>query len=97
MKLLFCQSCNDIFRLWSDQPSRCRCGASSGMYQPNCVHASYSGPAVPLGISNGTFQSALERKDSGGPYAFYEREFKAFVIEKDCPTFVHIGGDETID
>lgn len=93
MKLLFCKSCNDIFRLWSDQPSHCRCGASGGMYQADCLHATYSGPAVPIGFANGSFTEALGNQPQRG----WGREFTAFVIEKDCPTFVHIGGDETID
>ena len=63
------------------------------MYQPNCVHASYSGPGVPLGFANGSFTEALADQPQTG----WGREFTAFVIEKDCPTFVHIGGDETID
>ena len=83
MKLLFCNSCNDTFRLFVDSPTTCRCGATQGQYEEDGVHAWFTGPATPLGFANRSFVQALGNQPQQGP----GRTFTAFVIEKDCPTF----------
>ena len=81
MKLLYCKNCRDVVRLIKEN-RYCLCGKSSGMYLDN-VNAVYSGNAVPLGINNSSFNEAV----------FYQKEkesitFDAFVIEKQCKTFI---------
>lgn len=83
MKLLFCNSCNDTFRLFVDTPKTCHCGATQGQYEADGLHAWYSGPATPLGFANSSFVAAL----GGQPDSGWGTPFTAFVIPKECPTF----------
>jgi hypothetical protein len=80
MKLLFCLICRDIFNL-SSAHKACQCGRVEGMYI-NDVDAVYSG-GVPLGIANTSFIDAVIKQPENG----LGKEFTAFVIPKDCPTF----------
>ena len=60
----------------------CFCGKSKGRYLDN-LNAEFEGPAIPLGFHNAHFVNALENQ----PEKNWGKEFTAFVIEKDCPTF----------
>lgn len=82
MKLLFCISCQDLFRL-TDRERTCSCGETRGRYT-NGVSAIYSGnAAVPIGISNSTFAQAIAAQPMHGDGA----RFEAFVIPEKCATF----------
>lgn len=59
MKLLYCPSCGDVRRLWVEEPTACRCGASWGRYYPDGLRARYGGRAVPIGIDNSSLSLAL--------------------------------------
>ncbi len=84
MKLLYCGRCHDIFALFPRQEKRCECRASRGAYLDDFIHAWYCGPCVPLGIDTMSFLEAIEdQPDQGGG-----RTFEAFVIPRECPTFV---------
>lgn len=81
MKLIFCPHCYDVVTL-TLQTRYCACKKSSGEYLDE-LNAVYSGDAVPLGIANLSFTKAvLEQPDLGDG-----KEFKAFVIPKQCDTF----------
>ena len=84
MKLLFCKSCNDTFRLFVDSPKTCHCGATSGQYEEDGLHAWYQGPAIPLGFANSSFVNSLQFQPDGPGMG---KDFHAFVIPKVCPTF----------
>ena len=60
----------------------CVCGKSKGKYLDD-LNAEYSGPAIPLGFYNTFFVNALKNQPKRVP----GKEFEAFVIEKECPTF----------
>ena len=47
------------------------------------MNAEFSGPVIPLGFHNKYFHEALKNQ----PDANWGKEFTAFVIEKNCPTF----------
>lgn len=80
MKLLLCEECSDIFNLSFEEKS-CSCGKAKGQYLDE-INAVYSG-GIPLGFANTTFVRAiLQRPESGAG-----KEFVAFVIPVDCPTF----------
>ena len=84
MKQLFCDNCHDIFRLTEDIKT-CECGKVSGQYYSDRITAWYKGEdAVPLGIANSTFVKALKNQPNKGA-GF---EFTAFVIPKECETFI---------
>lgn len=84
MKLIYCSSCEDVWKLGGDR-TRCRCRKSWGYYELDDCHARYGGSAIPLGFSNSSLVAALVRRERDGkhPWAFI-----AFVVEENCPTFV---------
>ena len=92
MKLLHCKECKDVFRIFSEEETSCKCGKVKGQYEEDGLHAWYSGePAVPLGFANSSFRLALERQPERG----WGEEFEAFVIEKECSTFIKKDEQET--
>jgi len=83
MKLIYCTSCRDIRALRVEDEVRCFCGASGGQYRKDGLHAEVSGPCVPLGIENMSFEAALAappREDGLG------NRFDGFVIPEPCHT-----------
>ena len=91
MKLLYCNTCRDIFSL-SYTTKTCHCGESGGHYESDGLNATYYGNATPLGFTNNTFKHARERQPEFGA-GF---EFTAFVIPKVCPSMDHIDYSEYI-
>jgi len=81
MKLIYCRVCHDIVKLRFQEYRTCWCTASGGKYTDR-LHVEIDGEAVPLGILNESFRTALSKQpDVGlGP------DFKAFVIERNCTT-----------
>ena len=84
MKLLVCVKCNDVFSVRTAEEKSCSCGLSKGQYKADGLHANYSGPCFPVGFSNPSFISAIRNQPDRGLGV----RFEAFVIPKDCPTFV---------
>ena len=80
MKLLLCPDCGDIFNI-KEVEKTCTCGLTRGHYVDN-LNAIYSG-GIPLGFANSTFLKAVREQPQSGR----GKEFTAFVIQKDCPTF----------
>lgn len=84
MKLLLCLDCDDIFNLGYELKI-CSCGATKGKYTDE-INAIYSGSnAIPLGFTNDSFKQAI--KDQKEVFPLGER-FTAFVIPKNCETFI---------
>lgn len=81
MKLIFCPHCQDIVKLHKTT-TVCKCGWCYGAYL-NDLHAFYSRAAIPLGIINSSLVNAIKNQPESGN----GREFTAFVIPKECPTF----------
>lgn len=85
MKLLLCQDCGDVFSLTKVKRS-CQCGETSGRYIDN-LNAEYSGDAaIPLGFHNTFFLNAIHNQPESG----LGKNFEAFVIPKECPTYKKI-------
>jgi len=81
MKLIYCPECHDVRKL--DYPvTVCKCGASKGWYLNDGLHAMIQGAAIPLGIANRSFVTALDNRPESGMGECFE----AFVIPHDCPT-----------
>ena len=85
MKLLYCNTCRDIVKLYRTTRT-CHCGATGGHYKQDGLNAVYYGPAIPLGFANGSFHEALDNQPEFGMGTNYN----AFVIPKVCPTMVHV-------
>ena len=94
MKLLYCNSCHDIFKLGYSLKS-CACGLSSGNYLPDGLNAEIHGEfAMTLGFANSTFVRALDHHadmPEGQPLTLnrgpgYGWQFEAFIIPEPCPT-----------
>ena len=83
MKLLFCKKCNDVVAL-RRAPRSCQCEASWGSYRKDLLHASYSGPCIPLGFNNADFTNALREFPFEGARGVL---FEAFVIPVNAPTY----------
>lgn len=83
MKLLLCLNCNDVFSLGLEL-KKCRCGETKGQYI-DIVNAIYEGNnATPIGISNISLKEAVLNQPDRG----MGKEFTAFTIPRDCPTFI---------
>jgi len=82
MKLICCSQCFDVVSL-RKEPRVCSCGQSSGHYLDE-LNAEYAGAAVPLGFDNHSFIDALRNQPDSG----WGRTFDAFVIPKECDTFI---------
>lgn len=83
MKLLYCKSCKSVFNLWYHE-KKCECGETSGKYLDE-LNAIYSGEfSVPIGFDNTIFHTAMFLQPESGMV----KRFDAFVIAKECPTFI---------
>jgi len=82
MKLIFCNKCQDVFKLSTSKEKFCECGKSSGMYIDE-LNAWYKGECVPLGFANYTLGLAIQNQPQRG----WGVNFGAFVIAKECDTF----------
>ena len=81
MKLIYCLRCKDVIALHGKK-RYCLCKKSWGQYGADKVNAEIGGYAVPLGITNNSFELAVHnRPDTGMGIGF-----KAFVIPRNCPT-----------
>jgi hypothetical protein len=84
MKLIYCSNCQDIVRLYIDEERFCKCGECSGAYVDR-INAWYKGNhAIPLGFHNMSFSVAISSQPEEG----WGENFKAFVIPKECDTFI---------
>lgn len=92
MKLLVCLECHDIFNLREDKTKSCSCGKSSGKYRQDGLHADYQGPCLPLGVNNGSLVHAMQNQPESG----MGKEFNAFVIPKQCETFIRKGEEPNL-
>jgi hypothetical protein len=81
MKLVFCDKCQDLFRL-TKRTRRCTCKNSGGKYRKDGLHAEVFGDAIPLGIHNRYFLEALRARPKTG----MGNDFNAWVIAEECPT-----------
>lgn len=80
MKLIFCPHCCDVRKLLN-RYTECSCGHSYGWYKDD-LHAIIGGVAIPIGINNTSFLSAIKSQPQEG----MGERFEAFVIPKKCPT-----------
>lgn len=86
MKLIFCTSCQDVFKL-ARKERKCRCGASRGWYEEDMLHAICEGNnAIPLGFDNKSLAQALRDRPKDG----LGSRFEAFVIPEKCDTIFRI-------
>jgi len=83
VKLLFCTCCKEVYSL-RREVRYCSCGRTWGQYEDN-LNAVYSGPAIPLGFNNTSFQQALQQQPED--FAPAGKTFEAFVIASECDTF----------
>ena len=85
MKLLLCMKCDDIFNLRRHKKT-CSCGEVAGQYESDGWHAWFklSEYAVPIGFANPSFLDAIRHQPPEGQMG---REFTAFIIQENCPTF----------
>ncbi len=72
-----------FFRLYENFERTCNCGKSKGMYL-DIINAKYSGPCIPLGFINESFLQAIKYQPEEG----LGRRFAAFIIPKQCDTFI---------
>ena len=91
MKLLLCNSCEDIVKL-SKTTRTCQCGATGGHYKEDGVNAIYYGPATTIGFTNSEFKYALDNRPRYGSGV----EFTAFVIPDNVPTITHVDLDDYV-
>jgi len=89
MKLIYCQSCEDVVRLFHE-PRICQCGKSGGRYTDG-LNAIYFGEYVmPIGIGWSGLIDALDNQPQEG----YGERFESWVIPKDCPTMKKLSKED---
>lgn len=81
MKLIHCQACGDVVRLHPVERS-CLCGRSGGRYLDDS-HATFHGPAVPIGIITRSLLVAIQNQTDSGQRSAIE----AFVFDRDSDSF----------
>lgn len=86
MKLLYCEKCQDIFRIYLDKFRLCKCGGCGGRYIGNKQAEYFGDTVIPLGFDNFTFGMSLKLQ----PYKGRGKNFNAFSIPKECKTFIKI-------
>ena len=93
MKLLFCLSCHDAFKL-SSKPRQCECGKTCGRYLDD-INAIYHGIAAqPMGFSNQSLTLAMRIiRVADGPLG---TPFDAFLIPEPCATFRRVDSREKV-
>ena len=85
MKLILCENCQDVFKLSTKEERSCECGESTGKYTDE-LNAWYKGKnAIPIGFANSTLSKAMFYQPAIGK----GHEFTAFVIPRECPTFIN--------
>ena len=52
MKLIYCKSCGDVFKLTSREQRSCRCNRSAGIYEDDKWTVTVGGPCHVIGIAN---------------------------------------------
>jgi len=83
MKLLMYKNCGDVFNLDYEE-KYCKCKGVVGKYLDN-LNAEYHGDdAIPLGFANNSISVAIKSQPLNG----MGYNFNAFVIPKECDTFV---------
>lgn len=60
MKLIFCDTCWDIFKLSTEEIRSCECGKCCGCYLPDGHHAEVNGEGFSLAIGNGSLVQAIK-------------------------------------
>ena len=85
IKLIHCNSCADIIRLYKTTRT-CACGKSGGHYKEDGVQAIIWGNCKPLAFSLRTFSDAVQSQRTWGS----GREFSAYVIPKVSPQIDHV-------
>jgi len=67
-KLIYCNECTDIVRLW-EETTTCKCGKCSGELTNDGNRAVYRGPAVPIRFGH-NFEKAVEAHNEGCGWGF---------------------------
>jgi hypothetical protein len=65
VKLLFCERCEDIFKL-GYKLKTCECGRVKGKYQRNGHNAVVNGKGYSVAMGNGSFLSAIRALENSG-------------------------------
>jgi hypothetical protein len=86
MKLLICKKCGDIFNL-SNEEKTCKCKSVRGKYLDDSNAEYYGDSAIPLGFENKSLVKAIKNQPGTGE----SEKFNAFVIPKECKTFIKKG------
>ena len=73
MKLLFCDTCCDVFKLDIEQRS-CKCGKVVGRYVDN-VKATSNGEGYSIAIGNGSLVLAIQRMKFAVKNKYPDREY----------------------
>jgi len=84
MKLIRCGNCGDVYNVTFGKKT-CSCEKTWACYEPDGLHATYGGEhAIPIGFLNRSFLRALYNRPTRGQ----GRPFIAFVIPRECETFI---------
>ncbi|MCK5019539.1 MAG: hypothetical protein KAS32_20940 [Candidatus Peribacteraceae bacterium] len=98
MKLLHCLNCNDMFNLSAEHVKMCTCKQTIGKYisDNNII---YSGPAVVLGIGNGSFFEAIKNRPDYGECEDNMRGdvIHAFILAKHNRNAIKLDDPISID
>lgn len=87
MKLIFCDICDDVFKLTKDI-RYCQCKRCSGRYIDD-INAEYTN-GIPIGFDNFSLGAAVQAQ----PIAGLGKKFEAFVIPKNVKTMTKINSDD---
>ena len=91
MKLILCDSCHDVVRLFEEE-RKCKCGKSGGKYIDN-VNAVIWGNCAPIGFDNHSVAKVINKLKYRAPESISRDDLSIeafFILEPRCDTIERI-------
>ena len=93
MKLIFCSTCHDVFKL-SHTLKSCECGKAKGRYLVDGIHAEINAGAIPIGMANSTVAKGVVAYLRGNKTMDCHIDAWVFKVDEPHITVVEFGEGE---
>ena len=93
MKLIFCSTCHDVFKL-SRTLKSCECGKAKGRYLEDGLYAEINKGAVPIGMANSTVAKGVVAYLGGNKTMDCHVDAWVFKVDEPHIKVVEFGDDD---
>ena len=93
MKLIFCSTCHDVFKL-SRTLKSCECGKAKGRYLGDGLYAEINGGAIPIGMANSTVAKGVVAYLGGNKTMDYAIDAWVFKVDEPHIKVVEFGDED---